>query len=136
MATGFVSFRRPTALVPFALLILAACSSKNTDSLIGMNLDENAAMTDANASIDANLAGSSSIASSGAAGNASSEPQANEGSAVSASVAKRSEPPTPSHSTEVTAVRNSTANSTQVNDVDNQAPDEPDVPNISSNDFD
>jgi hypothetical protein len=35
------------------LLLAAACSSKNPDSLIGMNLDENYAVLDANATLDA-----------------------------------------------------------------------------------
>jgi hypothetical protein len=44
-----------TILVPaLAVLLLGACSSKNPDSLIGMNVDENLAMMDANASADAN----------------------------------------------------------------------------------
>ena len=37
-----------------ALFSLAACSSKNPDSLVGMNLDENAAMMDSNEAVDAN----------------------------------------------------------------------------------
>jgi hypothetical protein len=45
---------RPVAAV-LAALLLSACSSKNPDSLIGMNVDENLAMTDANEMSDADL---------------------------------------------------------------------------------
>jgi hypothetical protein len=45
---------RSTLAALFATLLLGACSSRNPDSLIGMNVDENAAMMDANASSDAN----------------------------------------------------------------------------------
>jgi len=55
MATHFPSFR--LAFAASALLIVTACgSSKNPDTLVGKNLDENAAMMDANASVDANIA--------------------------------------------------------------------------------
>lgn len=38
---------KPVAAV-LATLLLAACSSKNPDSMVGMNVDENLAMMDAN----------------------------------------------------------------------------------------
>ena len=39
----------------FAVLLIGACSSKNPDALTGMNVDENLAMMDANASSDGNV---------------------------------------------------------------------------------
>jgi hypothetical protein len=45
---------KPVAAV-LAALLLSACSSKNPDSLIGMNVDENLAMTDANEMSNADL---------------------------------------------------------------------------------
>jgi hypothetical protein len=45
-------------IVVLAGLLLSACGSGNPDSLIGMNVDENLAMTDANEMSDGNLAAS------------------------------------------------------------------------------
>jgi hypothetical protein len=44
---------RSSLAAVFAALLLSACSSRNPDSLIGMNVDENAATMDANANSDA-----------------------------------------------------------------------------------
>ena len=117
-------------LAAAAVAALGACSSKNPDTLVGMNLDENGAMMDANAAVDANLASTNSATSDG--GNASTEPRANETSEVSAN-AIAAKGPKPSRSA-VNAASNSAVNSTQLNDSDNQLPDEPDVPNVTTND--
>jgi hypothetical protein len=56
--------RRSAVAVAVAVLLVSACSSKNPDSLIGMNLDENAAMMDANDMSDVNAAENESAATS------------------------------------------------------------------------
>lgn len=66
-------FRLEKAVAVFALVLVSACSSKNPDSLIGMNLDENAAMMDANAASEATIASDSN---EGAAANSASASQA------------------------------------------------------------
>ena len=47
---------KSTLTALFAALLLSGCSSNNPDSLVGMNVDENAAMMDANASSEADAA--------------------------------------------------------------------------------
>jgi hypothetical protein len=133
MATGFQIFRA-RAILPFALLALAACSSKNPDTLIGKNVEENSPVMDANASVDANLA-ASNMTSNPSQANPASGNQINQSSEVSANepAPKPAATPKPSRSNDVNAARNS-ANSTQSNDIDNQVPEEPDVPNVSEND--
>ena len=139
---------KPILLTTAAVCLLAACSSKNPDTLIGTNLDENAAMMDANAAVAANLAATNGASSnappSNAAGanppatNASSEAKTNEPAQVSAnvSVAKPSQFASPQRSAEVNAARNSPSTSTRLNDIDNQVTTEPDVPNVTTNDLD
>ncbi|HEY8434136.1 MAG TPA: hypothetical protein VIK68_05920 [Sphingomicrobium sp.] len=123
----FQSFRRAHTIVSLALLAVAGCSSKNPDALTGMNLDENAAMMDANASVDANLASANASESS-----STSDVQANHASNASANAAA----PKPAHA-EVSAAHNSPSSSTELNDIeDNQVSTEPDIPNASSNDLD
>jgi hypothetical protein len=51
---------RAIALAAFAVVLVSACNSKNPDSLIGMNIDENAVMMDANATADGNATGADS----------------------------------------------------------------------------
>ena len=46
-----------------AALLLSACSSKNPDSLVGMNVDENLAMMNASEMVDGNLAATTSSGS-------------------------------------------------------------------------
>src|SRR5690349_6260825 len=64
-----------------ATFVIAGCSSRNPDSLIGMNVDENLAVMDANETSDANAAG---VAQSGRADSSSdvSAKQSDTGSAV------------------------------------------------------
>ena len=57
----------------FAALLVSGCSSRNPDSLIGMNVDENLAMTDANASSDAKGESTSGSDSNATAEHASSD---------------------------------------------------------------
>ena len=127
MSRKFGSVGRVGALAAFALIVLAACSSKNPDALTGMNLDENAAMMDANASVDANLASANAGEST-----STSDVQANHASNASANAAA----PKPAHA-ELSAAHNSPSSSTELNDIeDNQVSTEPDIPNASSNDLD
>lgn len=116
------------------MVALAACSSKNPDTLIGKNVEENSPVMDANASVDANLAGSNMTSSPSQASPASGN-QIDQSSEEAASepAPKPAATPKPSRSNEVNAARNS-ANSTQLDDSDNQLPDEPDVPNVTTND--
>ena len=126
----FQSFRRAHTIVSLALLAVAGCSSKNPDALTGMNLDENAAMMDANASVDANLASANASESS-----STSDVQANHASNASANAAA----PKLAHAgrAEVSAAHNSASSSTELNDIeDNQVSTEPEIPNASSNDLD
>lgn len=48
-----VNFLTASVLGAFAALLLSACSSKNPDSLVGVNVDENLAIMDENASSNA-----------------------------------------------------------------------------------
>jgi len=134
MPTGFESWGRVRAVALCALVALAACSSKNPDTLIGKNVEENSPVMDANASVDANFAGSNMTSSPSQASPASGN-QIDQSSEASASepAPKPAATPKPSGSNEVNAARNS-ANSTQLDDSDNQLPDEPDVPNVTTND--
>lgn len=133
MATLFPSFR--LVLAATALLMAAACSSKNPDALTGMNLDENAAMMDANASVEANLGGANvssnapqTSSPSGNQANGSTEASANEPMPKAAATRK------PSRSNEVNAARNSHESTTELNDIaNNQITTEPDVPNFTTN---
>jgi hypothetical protein len=56
-----------------AALLVSGCSSRNPDSLVGMNLDENLAMMDANASSEANAAPTAASDSNAAPAHASSD---------------------------------------------------------------
>jgi len=121
-------------LAAAAVFALGACSSKNPDALTGMNLDENAAMMDANASVDANLASTNATSTNEAQASSASDAQSNHASEASANSAAP-KPAQSSHPTEINAVRNGPASSPDLNDVDNQVT-EPDIPNASSNDLD
>ena len=48
-----MTLRRRSASVILALLLLSGCSSKNPDSLIGMNIDEGPASTSASDEVEA-----------------------------------------------------------------------------------
>ena len=133
MATEFPHFRVATA-VSFALLALTACSSKNPDTLVGMNLDENAAMMDANATVDANLAGTN-----GSANAAASEQSATTAADTSRDTAAPKLPaapkppvaPKPPRSDQVNAADIDVANRTGLDRTDdNQTESEPDLPNM------
>lgn len=140
MATEFHSSRRgrgvvASAVTASALLVLAACSSRNPDALTGLNVDENAAMMDANAAVEANLADANGAPSNAAAANGTSEAQsANSAeSAAKATAPKAAEKSRPSR--EVNAPQDNSASSAELNDVqDNQVSTESDIPNITSND--
>jgi len=67
-----------------AALLVSGCSSKNPDSLIGMNLDENAAMMDANEVSDANAAATTDSNGNATSSHASSAAQSNAGAAANA----------------------------------------------------
>jgi hypothetical protein len=125
---------RTFVLATAAFSALAACGSNNSDTLIGMNLDENAAMMDANSAVDANLASNSATSANEAQASSASDAQSNHASDASTNAAAP-KPAQSSHSTEVNAVRNAPASSPNLDDVDNQVT-QPDVPNASSNDVD
>jgi len=59
-----IKVKSVTCVVAAVAALLSACSSKNPDSLIGTNVDENLAMMDANANSDTNVA-SMNVANAG-----------------------------------------------------------------------
>jgi hypothetical protein len=109
--------RRPTAAA-LAALLLSACSSKNPDSLIGMNVDENLAMMDANEMSPANLvaANTTGATDSASAGSRSSNQSA---SAAKERLARSSD----GSLTEVNADESVTTNPPSENDNANRAND-------------
>jgi hypothetical protein len=128
MATQSPSFRLVVAAS--ALLTAAACSSKNPDTLVGKNLDENAAMMDANASVAANLAGADASQA-----NAKYELGTTDRSGANAtSPAKPAMPAKPPrHSGQASAIDNNVETSSPPNDVDrNQVGNDVDMPNAMS----
>lgn len=139
MATEFNPPRRArvvvaSAVAGCALLLLGACSSRNPDTLIGMNVDENAAMMDANAAVEANLTDANGAPAKPAATNDRSEVQPANGTekADSATAPKTAEKSRAAR--EVNAVDKSSATAPTLNDVEeNQLSTEPDIPNAVSN---
>ena len=116
------------------MLLLGACSSRNPDTLIGMNVDENAAMMDANAAVEANLTDANGAPAKPAATNDRSEVQPANGTekADSATAPKTAEKSRAAR--EVNAVDKSSATAPTLNDVEeNQLSTEPDIPNAVSN---
>ncbi|MGE5562815.1 MAG: hypothetical protein ACM3ZV_05825 [Bacillota bacterium] len=135
MATEFESFRFAAAAT-LALLSLTACSSKNPDTLIGMNLDENAAMMDANASVEANLGGADPSANDSAADRSSANAASTSTDASAPQPPTPPKPPRAPRSDQVNAGDSSTNTVTPLNQVeDDQADDQSEVPNASSNSF-
>ena len=128
MATEFPHFRVACAAL-LGLVSLTACNSKNPDTLVGMNLDENAAMMDANAAVEANLA----------VANGSANADASEQSAATAADSSRDttapKPPVaskPPRSDQVNAADIDAGNRTELNQIDDdRADDQPDVPNTT-----
>jgi hypothetical protein len=133
VSKAFPSFRFAAA-VSMALLTLPACSSGNPDALTGMNVDENAAMMDANAAVEANLADANAEPADAASSNGTSE--AKTGSATDAADNNTAAKPPERARTgrEVNAASSNSRSSAELNDMqDNQVEAEPDIPNAVSN---
>ena len=113
-----------------ALLSLAASSSKNPDSLVGMNLDENAAMMDSNEAVDANA-----VTATVAETNAGSQPDTISHPDASANEAAPKQPArtkvaASESSDQVNATDADAHDRTELNQIDdNQVEQEPDEPN-------
>jgi hypothetical protein len=112
-----------------ALLAATGCSSKNPDTLVGMNLDENAAMMDANASVDANNASADVAEANESAHSATaSRTDASDGEAAP----RQPTPPKAEatrHSDQVNATDVGTGNRADPEPIDDNQDDAPEVPN-------
>ena len=141
MASEFLSYRILRNVQPrrracvlaagatLALLAAAGCSSKNPDTLVGMNLDENAAMMDANASVDASNASEDAVDT-----NSSSQSAATNGAGASNSEASAKQSARPKaeparHSDQVNATDVDTGNRAEPDETDDTQDDAPEVPN-------
>jgi len=102
-----------------AALLVSGCSSRNPDSLVGMNLDENLAMMDANASSEANTAPTAASDSNAASAHASSDHAAQSNASAAAGDADEQ----PSATANATETENPPEDQTTANQVENE--DEP-----------
>ena len=121
-------WRFPTAAT-LALLAAAGCSSKNPDTLVGMNLDENAAMMDANTSVDANNANADVVDTNASSQSATTNRAGASDSEAAPKQSARPKVEPARHSDQVNATDVDTGNRAAPDETDDTQDDAPEVPN-------